>query len=468
MADAAAVRTALTHLAGEGSVRYDAEALAPYRCDTWSLARLWRLRDQLGPPPLCVVAPPDTEAVRRILAFANRERIGVVPFGAGSGVCGGVLPAGDSIVLDMGRMNRLLEVNETALVARAQAGMMGNAFEAALEEKGFSSRHFPQSIDISTVGGWVATRSAGQFSTRYGSIEDALVGCEVVLADGRVVRTAVTPRASTGPDLRQIFLGSEGTLGVITEATLRIHPLPASQELLSYRFADMRTGLEVIRETVRDGWRPPVVRLYDGVETERNFSSVASGSECLLLLVSEGAEALTAAEAKACRAYAEAAGGTDCGPEPVRHWLAHRNEVPTFESFLERGFVLDTIEVAATWDRIGAVYDGVVTALRAIPGMVAASGHSSHSYLTGTNIYFTFAARPSDPRDAEALYRLCWDTTMAVTLARGGSIAHHHGIGRVRREWMAREHGEGIAILRALKAALDPNGILNPGVLLPL
>ena len=466
MADLEAVRRDLLALLGVPAVRCDEETLAAHRCDYWSLSQLRLMRGNLRERPLCVVAPADTEAVRKTLRYANEHHLPVVAYGGGSGVCGGILPASGAIVIDLHqRMNRLVDVNPVALFARVQAGMMGSEFEAALNERGFSCGHFPQSIDVSTVGGWVATRAAGQFSTRYGSIEDRLIAFEAVLADGTVVCTRPVPRSSTGPDLRHFFLGSEGTLGIVTEVTLKVHPLPAARELASFRFADMASGLEAMRTTIRDGWLPPVLRLYDREETARHFPEVEPC--CLLLVLSEGPAALAAAEAESCAASSARAGGVPAGPAPVEKWLRERNVVPGFEPFLEKGYVLDTIEVAAPWDRILGVYEGAVGALKRVAGVVVATAHSSHSYLTGTCLYFSFVAQPEKPEAAEDLYRRCWEATMSATVSGGGTIAHHHGIGRVRRGWMAAELGEGVKVLRAVKRALDPNGILNPGVLLP-
>lgn len=467
MPEPAAFRRDLAALLGDAAVLTDPEALAARSHDSWVVSILRDMRGEIGARPACVARPRDTAAVSALLRYANERRIAVVPYGAGSGVCGGILPDASAIVIDMRAMDGLVDVAPTALLARAQAGMMGNAFEAAINELGFTAGHFPQSIDISTVGGWVATRSSGQFSTRYGSIEDALAGLEVVLADGSVVRTRTAPRAAAGPDLRQVFLGSEGILGIITEVTLRIHPLPAARDLAAFRFPGFSAGLEAIRGFIREGWRPPVVRLYDEVETARNFPDTAPAEDSLLMLLSEGPASLVAAEMAACAQWCEKGGGTALGASPVEHWLGHRNTVPGFEPFLRKGIVVDTIEIAATWDVIGAVYRDAVAAMKRVPGVLAASAHSSHSYLTGTNLYFTFAARPADANDMEDAYRRCWDATMRATLAHGGTIAHHHGIGRVRREYMRDEHGAGLAVLRALKRGLDPNGILNPGVLLP-
>ncbi len=470
MADAESAvqhRRALTALLGSDAVVWDDGALTAHRRDYWSLSILRAMRGTLTTLPLCVVSPASTDQVVRLLSYANERRVPVVPFGAGSGVCGGVLPAADAVVVDLRRMNRLLELDGVSLLARVQAGMMGNALEAALNEAGFSMGHFPQSIDVSTVGGWVSTRAAGQYSTRYGNIEDIVLALEAVLPEGRVVRTRVGPRSATGPDLRHVFLGAEGTLGIVTEATMRIFPRPETSVGLGFRFRSMQQGLEAIRLITRAGWRPPVVRLYDGIETARLFASVSKDDQCVLLLLSEGPAALTAVESAACLQICLAEGGEVVGPDPVQKWIAERNQVPGFEPFIERGLVLDTIEVATTWVHIDALYREVIAALRRVDGLLVASGHSSHSYAQGTNIYFTFAARPADPAQAEAKYLECWRQAMEATLRVQGTISHHHGVGRLRLPWMAPELGEGLEILRRLKRVLDPNGIMNPGVLVP-
>jgi alkyldihydroxyacetonephosphate synthase len=461
-------RTALVRMLGTGRVLWDERTLTDHAHDTWFMTLLHMMRGEHTTRPAAVVKPATTDDVAAVLRWANAERVPVVPFGGGSGVCGGILPSADAVVVDLRDMNRLLEVNETALTARVQAGMMGHLFEAALAERGYSMGNWPQSVEVSTVGGWVATRAAGQFSTRYGAIEDMLLGLEAVLPDGRIVRIKATPRRSAGPDLRHLFLGAEGTLGIVTELTVKIFPLPESQRRMSFRFPDFDGGLEAIRTIVRNGWKPPVVRLYDGPETGRHFGQWAGDEECcFLILVSEGPASLTAAEAEACHIACTGHGGEPIGEAPVEHWLAERNNVPGFEPFLEKGFVLDTIEIASGWDTIHEIYREVIANVRTVKDLIVVSGHSSHSYPQGTNIYFTFVAHPENPDDAEATYRACWEKTMQATVRGGGTIAHHHGIGRLRTGWMATEHGEGLSILRAIKKAIDPNGIMNPGVLLP-
>jgi len=460
-------RRQLTELLGGDAVSWADETLVAHRRDTWCLSVLRSMRDEIKTKPLCVVSPASTDAVAKVLRYASEQRVAVVPFGAGSGVCGGVLPENGSIVVDMRRMNELLELNDRGLYVRVQAGMMGDHLEAQLNAAGFTMRHFPQSIALSTVGGWVATRAAGQYSTRYGNMEDLLLALEGVLADGTIVRTRIGPRSATGPDVRHVFLGSEGTMGIVTEVTMRILPLPPCSIGQSFSFDSMSAGLEAIRLVMRAGWRPPVVRLYDPPEVGRLFPAQNKGSNSLLLLLCEGVESLAQAEAEGCRAICEAAGGEAMGDAPVTHWIGERNHVPTFDSLLSKGLVVDTIEVASTWDRIDELYDGVIAALNTVPGIVVASGHSSHSYAQGTNIYFTFAAYPSERDEMERTYLACWEKAMEATLAAGGTIAHHHGVGRLRVPWMQRELEGGLDVLRRIQIALDPARVMNPGVLLP-
>jgi len=280
------------------------------------------------------------------------------------------------------------------------------------------------------------------------------------------VRLAPHPRSATGPSLRELFLGSEGTLGIVTEATLKIFPLPERRELASFAFPSMAAGLDAIRRIVRPGWRPAVVRLYDRHETTRHFGDQAPAETCLLLVVCEGPSALVEAEMAACAAVADAMKAIAAGAGPVHHWLERRNTVPSWDFFLDNGLVVDTIEVAATWDRVAALYDAVVASLGGIPGILAASAHSSHSYAQGTNLYITFAVKPDDFADAEARYLEAWGRVMEATLAGGGTIAHHHGVGRLRVPWLERELGSAYPVLQAVKRALDPAGIMNPGTLL--
>jgi alkyldihydroxyacetonephosphate synthase len=442
----------------------DAAALEAHRLDYWILAHLRARQGRLGAGPVCVVRPRTTAEVAATVRAAQRHHVAVVPYGGGSGVLGGAVPPAGSLVIDLRAMDRLLELEETSLLARAQAGMMGGDYERAVTARGYTTGHYPQSIERATLGGLVATRSAGQFSTKYGNIEDLLLGLEVVLPSAETLRLSPVPRASTGPSLRELFLGSEGSLGIVTEVTLRVFPLPERRALASVGCASVAAGLDVIRRVVRAGWRPAVLRLYDATETARTFHEWVPADTCLLLVVCEGPAALVEAEMQAIEAAAGDA--PRLGPAPVEHWLEHRNTVPSWDVFLDRELMVDTIEIAATWDRVAGLYESVVGALHEVPGMVVASAHSSHSYAQGTNLYVTFVLKPEDFSRAEETYLQAWSSVMEATLAAGGTIAHHHGIGRLRVPWLERELGAAYQVLRALKRALDPAGIMNPGALL--
>jgi alkyldihydroxyacetonephosphate synthase len=255
---------------------------------------------------------------------------------------------------------------------------------------------------------------------------------------------------------------------VITEVTFSLRPLPQARRGQAFHYADLAAGLEPIRLLVREGWRPPVVRLYDAAETSRLFPGCCPEGRALLLMLHEGPERGVEAEAADVESICRQSGGETVDAAVVDTWLEDRNHVPGFRTFLEKGIILDTIEVACTWDRAAELYLRAKQSLGEVPGILVASAHSSHSYRSGTNLYITFVARPEKREDMAATYRECWRRTMAVALEIGAGIAHHHGIGRVRRGVLAGEIGEaGVELLRSVKSALDPDGLLNPGVLLP-
>lgn len=482
-----AIRSQLRALLGDSKVLSDAKSLAERGHDFWLLDLQKRIHGEAMPAPSCVVRPETAAEVAAILAFATRESVPVVPYGAGSGVCGGARPSDGALVLDTRAMNRVVEINPVALTVTVQPGMLGKDLETELNFHGYSMGHFPQSMNISSVGGWVATRASGQFSTRYGSIEDMLVSLKAVLADGTVIETKNVPRASTGPSINELILGSEGTLAVVVEITYKIHPLPEKQAMRAFQFAGFHQGLEAIRKVMRAGWTPPLLRLYDATETERHFHAYAQRGTCMLLVLSEGPARLADAEIEGVSEICLAEGGLDRSAEPVSHWLEKRFQIPDLHELAEKkGVIFDTIEVSANWDRIGHVYDSAVAALKTVPGIVVASAHSSHSYQQGTCLYFTFAVKKpywllrqvvqhttplasgrfnarSDARVVERTYNECWQKVMEAVLASGGTIAHHHGIGKVRLPWIERELPTTYAVLERIKQALDPKGILNPG-----
>jgi alkyldihydroxyacetonephosphate synthase len=306
----------------------------------------------------------------------------------------------------------------------------------------------------------VACRGAGQYSTRYGKIEDLVAGLEVVLADGPTVRTGGAPAAAVGPDLNQLFLGSEGTLGVITRVWLRAHPLPAAERRAAYHFASFADGIDACRSVLRRGATPAVLRLYDEVETARSHHG--DGSQSLLLVLDEGDPAIVDATmsvvGQAC------AGGTAAPDDHVAGWLEHRNDTAALQALTHKGFVVDTMEIAAPWSRLAELFEAVRAALLTVPHALVASCHLSHSYPDGACLYFTFAAA-APPDEIESTYIALWDAGQRAVLAHGGNLSHHHGVGINRARFVGEALGPARRVLAAVKAALDPLGILNPGKL---
>jgi alkyldihydroxyacetonephosphate synthase len=449
-------------------VRTDPDTLAEDSRDTWVLSELDDLEGRPPPFPLAVVEARTVEDVSVALALTRAAGVPVVPYGGGSGVCGGVRTTPGCVVVSTAAMTGLVGLDDRNLTASFRAGTIGMEAERRVREAGLTLGQWPQSIELSTVGGWVATRESGQYSTLYGNVEDVLLDLEAVLPDGSVVRTHRTPRASTGPDLRQLFLGCEGTLGIVTEVGFSLRPLPQASRGQAFHFEDFGTGLEPVRRILREGWRPPVVRLYDSRESERHFAETCPSGRAMLILLHEGPEALVEAQLSAVRSICTAIGGAEADATSVDHWLEARNDVPGFRGFLEKGVILDTIEVGCPWDRAAAIYERATRSLLEVPGILLATAHSSHSYRSGTCLYITFLVRPEKREDMTTAYRECWRRTMQAVEDLGGGISHHHGIGRVRRDHLVAELGEaGVALLRALKRTLDPDGLLNPGVLLP-
>ena len=448
-------------------VRTDAKSLAAHRRDTWVLSELDDLEGRPPPAPLAVVEARSTADVSRTLALTRAAGVPVVPFGGGSGVCGGIRTRAGCVVLSTRRMTGLVDLDATDLTARFHAGTGGMDAEQCVQQEGLTIGHWPQSIELSTLGGWVATRASGQLSTLYGNIEDLLLDLEAVLPDGSVVRTRPTPRASTGPDLRQLFLGSEGTLGVVTEVGFSLRPLPEASRGQAFHFESLAAGVDPVRRVMRAGWRPAVMRLYDPRESERHFPEQCPSGRAMLILLHEGTADLVESQLAATQRICAGAGGEAADSAAVDHWLAERNRVPGFRGFLEQGVILDTIEVAATWERVVPLYERATRSLLEVPGVLLATAHSSHSYRSGSNLYITFVARPEERAQMAETYRECWRRTMEAALALGAGISHHHGIGRVRRDVLAGELGAGgVTLLRAVKRALDPGGLMNPGVLL--
>lgn len=535
------LRRALAGVVGDLRVSTRAADRAAYSRDMWPrLLLAVRAGSQSEHPPDVVVWPETVDEVAEIVKVARRLRVPVVPYGAGSGVAGGAVPIHGGITVDVKRMDRVLEIDGEDLVCAAEAGVNGERLERELARGGYTLGHFPSSIYCSTLGGWLAARSAGQMSTKYGKIEDIALGVTAVTGRGDVVTTGRAGRSEAGPDWTQLLIGSEGTLALITSARLKIRPAPEARLLRGWEFPSVVAGLEGIRRVLQRGLRPAVVRLYDEFDTWVNLlhkdkpaaSGAASaghpaagegalpslegagaadgdddgwwgtltrlvtpgggggsrllralhsaaldrprllntladtlsqriGRRCLLITGVEGPRGRAAVEADVVAGELERAGGRDLGEEPGTRWYARRYAISyKMSKVFESGAFVDTMEVAATWERLVDLYDGV---RRAVGKHGFVMAHFSHAYPEGCSIYFTFAGHGATRQAAERKYDAIWRDGLQAATRAGGTISHHHGVGLMKGPFMADEHRESMSIYHALKASLDPDGILNPG-----
>jgi alkyldihydroxyacetonephosphate synthase len=441
------------------TVTTDPAELAEMSRDWWPLAMTWALAGEVAGLASVVARPASVDEVAAVVRIAHEARIPVTAAAGRSGVSGGSVPLHGGIVLDLTALAGIVDVDRTSMVLDVGAGTFGSELEDTLRaDHGVTLGHWPQSMTMSTVGGWLACRSAGQLSNRYGKIEDMVLGLDAVLAEGTVVHTGGAPRAAVGPDLNQIFVGSEGTLGVITGARLRVHHAPRVTRTAAYGVSSFGDGLDACRHIVQRGATPAVLRLYDEMEGQRNFG-LDSG---VLLVLDEGDDAIV--DSAMAVAADECASFEMLDAALVDRWLDHRNDVSALAPLIRSGLVVDTFEIAARWRDLEAVTDAVLGAVRGVDGTLACSVHQSHAYTTGACCYFTFAGQPP-PNERERYYHAVYDAGMGAAVARGAALSHHHGVGLNRARFVPDALGTAFDVLVALKAALDPHGILNPGKL---
>lgn len=516
--NAEALRADLAKLVSHGLASNDTADRVAYARDLWPRQQLrTRMGEAAIAPPAVVVWPSSVEEVAAVVGFAAERGIEIVPYGAGSGVCGGILPVPTAIVMDMKRMRALRSVDATRLIADAQAGIIGQHLEDDLGAQGYTLGHFPSSIGCSSLGGWIAGRSAGQTSGRYGKIEDMVLELTCVDGRGRVLRAS---RDGENSALLPLIIGSEGILSVVTDARLRVAPAPPCRRFSSWNFAGTAEGLDAIRHVYQAGLRPAVARLYDPFDSmlakqggvkgandepkptkkrkkkkkndDSSWLGPGFGAKLLmralrrpgllneiidqvpdramggatLVFVWEDDPAIADAELAELKRICSGLGGKDTGEGPARRWLAHRHSVSYRQSaiFASGGFV-DTMEVTATWSRMYPMYLAVRDALSPHVFVMA---HFSHAYPDGASIYFSFAGSAPSDEAALSTYDRAWKSALAAVVDAGGSLSHHHGVGRSKAPAMRREQGVAIDVVRELKKQLDPACILNPGALVPL
>ena len=481
---------ALTALLGEEHVRTDRDSRLLRAGGKSYLDLLRRRSGDASDAPDAVVLPGTTEETAALLALCSEHDVVVVPFGGGTSVVGGLAGVDPddrpAVALDLRRMASVQEIDVPSSLVTVGPGMRGPAFEAALGEKGLTFGHLPQSWEFASLGGYAATRSSGQASTGVGRFDDLVAGLTLATPSG-VLEVGHPPASAAGPDLLGLALGSEGTLGVITELRLRVRPKPATTAYEGWSFRTWAAGLAALQRLARHDLLPDVVRLSDVDETRANLLNAGgTGARllrgmlrtrghregCLLVVGWEGLPDIVRARTRAASSLLRSGGAIRLGSSVGESWRKHRFGAPyTRDSLLDAGMLVETLETAATWSALPTVYDSV---RRALSTALTSGGrrplvmtHVSHGYPTGASLYFTVLA----DRDDELPIQQWLGAKRAATdalLAAGGTLTHHHAVGADHRPWLEREIGPlGVEVLRAVKARLDPKGICNPGVLLP-
>jgi len=432
--------------------------------DWWAGTMIAETDGKPATPHAVVVRVSTVEQVQAVMRFACEAAIPVTPSAGRSNVTGAALPVRGGIVLDVCGLNRLLRFDRESQIVEVEAGMFGDIFEETIQrDYGMTLGHWPSSYAISTVGGWVACRGAGQLSTRYGKIEDMVFGMDVVLADGRLVTLGGYSRAAVGPDLQQLFIGSEGTLGVIVRVRLKLHRLPDYGRAIAYGFSSFAEGLDACREILQCGGNPAALRLYDELESGVQFGLPAAN---VLLVADEGApeivDAVLAISERVCKAH-----GVKLDDAAIfERWLDTRYLTGKSAEGFQRspGLVADTLEMIGPWKDLAAIYDDVVQAINAVPGTLAGSAHQSHAYVDGACLYFSLRGDVEVSQRAQ-WYRAAWDAANRVIIRYNAALSHHHGVGLLRAPYMRESLGTAFPVLEVVKQALDPKNIFNPGKL---
>ncbi|MGI6137647.1 MAG: FAD-binding oxidoreductase [Candidatus Hydrogenedentales bacterium] len=444
---------------------------------------------KLDTAPDAVFYPKTAAEVEQLVAYAVEHRVALIPYGGGSSVVGGVTPLHTQtqhavITVDMACMNQVLTIDKTTMTAHVQAGIYGPALEAALQAEGLTLGHYPQSFEYSTLGGWIASRGAGHQSNRYGKAEDWFIAAQIATPLG-LWTTEHFPKSAAGPQLRDLLPGSEGAFGIITDAWIRLSPLPETKAYRAYFFQDFESGLQGARALLQEGVHTAMIRLSDANETFF-YSVLHGGAEvaengpmgfCLMLVGFEGIADQAAHEQARTAAILERCGGADMGSGFGELWLNTRFETPYLrDPMMDHGLGVDTMETAIDWARLPRLHERASAALEkalaennpnpGAPGIAMA--HLSHSYSHGASLYFTVVF----PRktDAEVAQWLAIKKAVSDAIVEnGGTISHHHGVGTDHLPWLAAEKGSlGIELLQAVKAKVDPHHIMNPGKLLEM
>lgn len=438
----------------------EADIIAGTR-DWWARTMIAETSGNPATPVAVIVEVSDIDQVVAVMKIAAAHTIPVTVSAGRSNVTGAALPLRGGIVLDLCGLNQIISVDAESQIVDVQAGMFLDLFETQIQaEHGLTAGNWPSSFGLATVGGQIACRGAGQLSTRYGKIEDMVWSLDVVLANGELVTIGGGARGAVGPDLKQLFIGSEGTLGVIVSAKIMCHKLPDYETHIAYGFPTFAAGLDACRRILQAGATPAVLRLYDNLESGVQFDLPDTN---VLLVADEGNPVIIDAMMKVAEELCAETGTALDGDAIMERWMDTRYLTGKSAEGFKRspGFVADTLEMTGAWADLPAIYDEVVEALQSVPGTMAGSAHQSHAYTSAGCLYFSLRGTV-DVADRADWYRAAWDAANAVVIAHGATLSHHHGVGLLRAPYMAESLGGSFGVLETVKHALDPDNLLNP------
>jgi alkyldihydroxyacetonephosphate synthase len=433
-----------------------------------------------GPIPAAIVYPASTADVAAILRFADENLVNVVPRTGRTATEGGLeTVVEDSLVVDGSRMNTILSVDSVDMMATVQCGVGLQELEDLLRAQGLTTGHSPQSKPLAQLGGLAATRSIGQFSTLYGGIEDMVVGLEAVFPGGQVTRIKNVPRRAAGPDIRHVVIGSEGALCFITEVTVKLFRYrPRNNRYFGFLVPGFADGIDALRELVTAGYRPSVCRVYSPEDARQHFADFYQGKN-VVVFVAEGPEGIVEATAAAIEELFAGRPHQRVESGRIQRWFENLNwgqdQIAAEQAaMLEQAHLGYTTEVSVNWSQVSGLFDTVMARIRGefprAGDLTMLGAHSSHSYQTGTNLYFVYDYTINcSPRDEIEVYHKPLNAIIVEEALRlGGSMVHHHGIGKYRTPWVRQEHGSAYYLLSTLKHAFDPRGVMNAGTIYPL
>lgn len=457
----------LADIVGRENVSTKTSDKIVYSVDYYWIPEMYLDRGAGTISPDFIVHPKDTMEVSKIIVLANEYKLPVTIWGGGAGSQGGALPVCGGIIIDMKKLNKVIEVDLISMTVEVECGIIMQHLEWELEKKGVSTMHFPASIYCSTLGGFIAHRGTGVLSTKYGKMEDMIVSMEVVLPDGRIINTLPVNKTASGPDLNWYFIGSEGTLGVITKVKLKIHNIPEVRKFQAFLYKNLSEGIEVGRRLMHSSLRPSVIRLYDEPETKSLIKRVLGIDKkgCYLVYGFEGMKDIVELELRHALNIGKSLNGEDLGTETGKEWWLHRYKFffPPYVFGLPQAY--GTCDTVATYKQIEKIYWAMKKSVEENFSQARFIGHFSHWFEWGAMLYarFIIEAPPEDATEALLLYNDVWNKVLRAALKEGGVLNEHHGVGLKIGRLMKEQYGNAFSLLEGMKKLLDPNNIMNPG-----